>query len=197
MRIIGLTGGIGSGKSIVSKYLLEKGFPVIDADKVSREIVEPGMKTTKAIESEFGIDMINLDGSLNRKKLGDAVFSDSKKLRKLNEITHKEILDKIKMQILALENSNASLIFLDAPLLFETGFDSLVHETWVIDAPEKLRIQRIKDRDSISVENIKSRIASQMEQSLKNEKATVVIDNSLGMEELYKKIDQLLKKYEI
>lgn len=197
MKIIGLTGGIGSGKTTVSKYLSEKGFPVIDADQVSREIVEPGMKATKAIEAAFGIEMIHLNGSLNRKKLGDLVFSDSEKLNILNEITHKEILDKINMKIQALENSNSTLVFLDAPLLFETDLDSLVHETWVIDTPEKLRIERIKARDLISVEKIKSRIACQMEQSLKNEKATVVIDNSLGMEELHKTIDQLVKKYEI
>lgn len=197
MKIIGLTGGIGSGKTTVSKYLSKKGFPVIDADKVSREIVGPGTKAIKAIEAEFGIDMINLDGSLNRKKLGDVVFSDCEKLKKLNKITHKEILDKIKKQTLSMENKDAALIFIDAPLLFETGLDSIVHETWVLDAPEQLRIERVKDRDSISSESIKSRIANQMEQSLKNKKATVVIDNSLGMEELYKKIDQLLKKYEI
>jgi len=197
MRIIGLTGGIGSGKTTVSEYLSNKGFPVIDADKVSREIVEPGMKATKAIELEFGIDMINLDGSLNRKKLGNAVFSDREMLYRLNRITHIEILDKIKMKIMELKNNNATLVFIDAPLLFETGFDSLVDETWVIDAPESLRIERVNSRDSMSVENIKSRIKNQMEQHLKNKKATVVIDNSLGMEELYKNIDQLIKEYEI
>ncbi len=197
MKIIGLTGGIGSGKTTVSKYLSEKGFPVIDADQVSRDIVKPGMKATKAIESIFGNDMINLDGSLNREKLGDVVFSDKEKLNILNKITHKEILDNIKMKLQELEGGNSTLLFIDAPLLFETGLDSLAQETWVIDTPEKLRIERVKKRDSICVDKIKSRIASQMEQSLKNKKATIVIDNSLGMEELHKKIDQLLKKYEI
>ena len=196
MRIIGLTGGIGSGKTTASQYLAEKGFPVIDADQVAREIVKPGMKATKAIELEFGSDMINPDGSLNREKLGNAVFSDSKKLIRLNKITHKEILDKIKTKILELENDNLNLIFIDAPLLFETGIDSMVHETWVIDTPVNLRIERVKKRDSMDDEKIESRIANQMEQHLKNIKATIVIDNSLGKEELYKKIDQLIKKYE-
>jgi len=197
MKIIGLTGGIGAGKTTVAEYLAEKGFPVIDADKLAREIVEPGMKALKTIELEFGIDMINLDGSLNRKKLGDAVFSDREKLLKLNRITHKEILDKIKMEILGFERDNANLIFIDAPLLFETGIDSMVHETWVIDAPVNLRNERVKKRDLMNDEDIKSRIANQMEQHIKNAKATVVIDNSLGMEELHKKIDQLIKKYEV
>lgn len=196
MKIIGLTGGIGSGKTTASQYLAEKGFPVIDADQVAREIVKPGMKATKAIELEFGSDMINPDGSLNREKLGNAVFSDSKKLIRLNKITHKEILDKIKTKILELENANAKLIFIDAPLLFETGLELMVHETWVIDAPENLRIERVKCRDKMDDKNIKSRIANQMEQHKKNKKATVVIDNSLGMEELHKNIDQLIKKYE-
>ena len=196
MKIIGLTGGIGSGKTTASQYLAEKGFPVIDADQVAREIVKPGMKATKAIELEFGSDMINPDGSLNREKLGNAVFSDNKKLIRLNKITHKEILDKIKAKILELENANTNLIFIDAPLLFETGLELMVHETWVIDAPEKLRIERVKSRDKMDDKNIKSRIANQMEQHKKNKKATVVIDNSLGMEELHKNIDQLIKKYE-
>lgn len=196
MKIIGLTGGIGSGKTTVSNYLIEKGFAVIDADKVAREIVEPGMKATKAIEFEFGSDMINPDGSINRKKLGDAVFSDQEKLEKLNQITHKEILDRIKRNILELKNRHLRLVFIDAPLLFETGIDSMVHETWVVDVPENIRIERIKKRDFIEDEMIKSRIASQMEQHIKNTKATIVIDNSLGMEELYKKIDQLIKNYE-
>lgn len=196
MKIIGLTGGIGSGKTTASQYLAEKGFPVIDADQVAREIVKPGMKATKTIELEFGSDMINPDGSLNREKLGNAVFSDSKKLIRLNKITHKEILDKIKTKILELENANAKLIFIDAPLLFETGLELMVHETWVIDAPENLRIERVKCRDTMDDKNIKSRIANQMEQHKKNKKATVVIDNSLGMEELHKNIDQLIKKYE-
>ena len=196
MKIIGLTGGIGSGKTTVSNYLTEKGFTVIDADKVARDIVEPGMKATKAIAFEFGEDMINPDGSLNRKKLGDAVFSDKEKLLKLNKITHQEILDRIKKNILELKNDKAELIFIDAPLLFETGIDSMVHETWVIDAPESIRIERIKIRDFIEDESIKLRIANQMEQGLKNAKATIVIDNSLGMEELYNKINQLTRKYE-
>lgn len=196
MKIIGLTGGIGSGKTTASQYLAEKGFPVIDADQVAREIVKPGMKATKAIELEFGSDMINPDGSLNREKLGNAVFSDNKKLIRLNKITHKEILDKIKAKILELENANTNLIFIDAPLLFETGLELMVHETWVIDAPEKLRIERVKSRDKMDDKNIKSRIANQMEQQIRNKKATVVIDNSLGMEELHKNIDQLIKKYE-
>ncbi|MBK5246427.1 MAG: dephospho-CoA kinase [Peptostreptococcaceae bacterium] len=197
MKIIGLTGGIGSGKTTVSEYLTEKGFQVIDADKVARKIVEPKKKATKAIELEFGTDMINPDGSLNRKKLGDTVFSDKEKLLRLNEITHKEIVDKIKIRILELENDNSNLIFIDAPLLFETGIDSMVHETWVIDTPVNLRIERVKKRDSMDDEKIESRIANQMEQHLKNIKATIVIDNSLGKEELYKKIDQLIKKYEV
>jgi len=196
MKIIGLTGGIGSGKTTVSQYLTEKGFPVIDADQVAREIVKPGMKATKAIELEFGSDMINPDGSLNRQKLGNAVFSDSKKLIRLNKITHKEILDKIKAKILEFENANVNLIFIDAPLLFETGLEGMVHETWVLDAPKYLRIERVKSRDTMDDKSIKSRIANQMKQHIKNKKATVVIDNSLGMEELYKNIDQLIKKYE-
>lgn len=196
MKIIGLTGGIGSGKTTVSEYLKTKGLPVIDADKVAREIVEPGMRATRAIESEFGFDVINSDGTLNRKKLGNLVFSDAEKLSLLNEIMHKEINAIIKNRILELENKNEKVVFIDAPLLFETGLDSLTQETWVIDTPEDLRIQRIMSRDLIGIDEIKARISSQMDQKAKNAKATIIIDNSTGMEELLRKIDQLVEKYE-
>lgn len=196
MKIIGLTGGIGSGKTTVSEYLVKKGFSVIDADAVAREIVGPGMKATKAIESVFGVEMINSDGTLNRKRLGETVFSDKKKLSRLNQITHEEILKIINLRILEYKKKNTNLIFIDAPLLFETGLDSMADEIWVIDAPENLRIQRVEKRDFMEYKEIKSRISNQMEQNLKNAKATFVIDNSLGMEELRVKIDQLIQKYE-
>ena len=196
MKIIGLTGGIGSGKTTVSEYLVKKGFSVIDADAVAREIVGPGMKATKAIESVFGVEMINSDGTLNRKRLGETVFSDKKKLSRLNQITHEEILKIINLRILEYKKKNTNLIFIDAPLLFETGLDSMADEIWVIDAPENLRIQRVEKRDFMEYKEIKSRISNQMEQNLKNAKATFVIDNSLGMEELRVKIDQLIQNNE-
>ena len=196
MKIIGLTGGIGSGKTTVSEYLVKKGFSVIDADAVAREIVGPGMKATKAIESVFGVEMINSDGTLNRKRLGETVFSDKKKLSRLNQITHEEILKIINLRILEYKKKNTNLIFIDAPLLFETGLDSMADEIWVIDAPENLRIQRVEKRDFMEYKEIKSRISNQMKQNLKNAKATFVIDNSLGMEELRVKIDQLIQNNE-
>jgi dephospho-CoA kinase len=145
----------------------------------------------------FGSEMINLDGSLNRKKLGELVFTDTEKLSKLNQITHEEIFRIIKHRILEYKINNVNLIFIDAPLLFETGLDLMTDETWVIDAPENIRIKRVQNRDLMEHEDIKFRISNQMEQNLKNSKATLVIDNSLGMEELWKKIDRLIKKYEV
>lgn len=196
MKIIGLTGGIGSGKTTVSDYLRTKGFSVIDADKVSREIVAPGMRANLAIKSAFGSDFINLDGTLNRKKLGSLVFSQPEKLDCLNKIMHQEINGVIKKRILELEEKKGKVIFVDAPLLFETGLDQLTQETWVIDMPENLRLNRIMERDQISRQDAAAIMANQMDQKTKNEKATIVIDNSTGMEELLKKIDQLVEKYE-
>lgn len=196
MKIIGLTGGIGSGKSTVSKYLKVKGLPVVDADQLARDIVEPGRQANLEIKDCFGMGVMNADGSINRKKLGKLVFSDKKLLAKLNEITHKEIIAAIKCSLAQCEQKGVKVVFIDAPLLFELGLDSLVEETWVIDAPDHLRIKRLLERDATSEEEIQSVISSQMPQSLKKEKATVVIDNSMGVEELREQIDQLIMKYE-
>lgn len=196
MKIIGLTGGIGSGKTTVSKYLKAKGFPVIDADQVARDIVAPGMKANLAIGSTFGGEVMNVDGSINRKKLGDLVFSDQEKLDKLNGITHEEIVGTIKKSIAVFKGKKEPILFIDAPLLFEVGLDALVEDTWVIDTPEDVRIQRIQKRDLMEVDKIRARMETQMDQASKNAKATVIIDNSNGMGELISKIDQLIKIYE-
>jgi dephospho-CoA kinase len=176
--------------------LKTKGFPIVDADQLAREIVEPGTRANLEIKDFFGTGVMNADGSINRKALGQQVFSDKKKLDRLNEITHKEIIAEIKLSLAHCEKEGRKVSFLDAPLLFELGLDSLVDETWVLDAPDHLRIKRVLERDSITKEEIQARISTQMPRSIKNQKATVVIDNSRGVEELREKIDQLIMKYE-
>lgn len=195
MKIIGLTGGIGSGKSTVTDYLIARGFPVLDADKIAREIVLPGSEMLIQLTSVFGKSILMQDGSLDRKKLGDIVFSDSEKKKTLDGLMHTRILELIHDRILEYrEETVHKLIFIDAPLLFETGLDKSVSETWVIDVDEETRIKRIMERDGLKREDIAMRISNQMTRDEKNKRADVILDNTGNQEALYQQIEQLLQK---
>lgn len=208
MRIIGLTGGIGSGKSTVTDYLISKGFHVLDADKVAREIVMPGSEMLIQLSSSFGKDILLEDGSLNRKKLGDIIFCDPEKKKKFDELMHTRILEIIHERIIMIreeyENSaeiaikpnqrkKRKVIFIDAPLLFETGLDNSIGETWVIDVDDETRIQRVMKRDGLSRDEIMLRINTQMTRDEKKQRADVLLDNTGDTKTLYKQIDQMLE----
>lgn len=196
MIVVGLTGGIGSGKSTVSDILKEQGIPVIDGDLIAREVVEPHMPAYEEIVRAFGTEVLRQDGKLNRKRIGEIVFSDPEKLSLLNSITHKEIHRIILERLGALKETGSFLVFLDAALLFETGFDQLTDWVWVVDAPEDIRVERIQKRDGLREEEIQKRIRSQMPRKLRNEKGDLILDNSKGREELKAQILQGLKQYE-
>lgn len=193
MILIGLTGGIGSGKSTVSEYLTKRGYKVLDADKVSREIVEPGSETLLKIKEAFGEEILNSDGSLNRRKLGGIVFSDPVKKAILENIMHKKIieilLDRAKML------SDEKIVFIDAPLLFEAKLDKYVDSVWVVDADNETRIKRIMERDNLPKEEIQKRIDMQFSGIKKIRKANYVLDNSSEKENLYRQIDRILNNY--
>lgn len=205
MKIIGLTGGIGSGKSTVTDYLISNGFHVLDADKISREIVLPGSEMVIQLSAVFGTDILHEDGSLNRKKLGEIVFSDSGKKKILDELMHTKILEMIHERIIQFREeistsidpgniSKKKVIFIDAPLLFETGLDKSVSEIWVIDVDDETRIKRIMERDGLNREEILKRMNTQMARSEKNSRADILLDNTGDLEVLYQQIDQLLQK---
>lgn len=209
MKIIGLTGGIGTGKSTVTDYLISKGLHVLDADKIAREIVLPGSEMLIRLAAVFGQDIIQEDGSLDRKKLGAIVFSDAEKRRQLDSLMHTEILEIIHERILqfreetelsaeyAIDPANlkkSKVIFIDAPLLFETGLDKSVGEIWVIDADDETRIKRIMERDGLKREDIMKRIGMQMAREEKNRRADVILDNTGDQEALYRQIELLLEK---
>lgn len=196
MRVIGLTGGIGTGKSTVTDYLMANGFQVLDADKISREIVMPGSDTLIELTSEFGQEILDSEGGLDRKKLGSIVFSDPERKEKLDRIMHTRILEIILEKVAGLKESAGihKAIFIDAALLFETGLDQYVDEIWVIDADDEVRIERVMARDQLSRSEILNRISAQMGRSEKNNRANVVIDNSGNKEDLYSQIEELLIK---
>lgn len=192
MRIIGLTGGIGTGKSTASDYLRKQGFAIIDADSVSREIVEPGTPLLEELTRHFGDNIRREDGSLDRKGLGAIVFADPKKRELLDRLTHGPILREIEARARALKKRGGRGIIVDAPLLFETGLEEKCDQVWLITAEEALRIARVCARDGLTPEEVSARIGSQMEEGEKKKRADRVIDNSSSREALLRQLAGLL-----
>ncbi|WP_206458034.1 dephospho-CoA kinase [Anaerovorax sp. IOR16] len=192
MKVIGLTGGIGSGKSTVSRYLREKGIVVLDADEIAREIVLPGSDTLNELTDFFGKEILLEDGSLNRKKLGSIVFSDSVKKLKLDRIMHGKIIEQIQKSLQKEREQGVPYVMIDAPLLLETGMDKIVDQVWLVEMKDELRIDRVMKRDKLSEEEVKARILQQMNAEEKRKKSHVIIDNSSNLANLYAKVDQLL-----
>lgn len=182
MIVIGLTGGIASGKSTVSNILKGRGISIIDADKISREIVFPNSPSLIKISKEFGSDILNEAGELNRKKLGAIVFNDNAKLISLNNITHPYIREKISQEILYYSNNSEAVCVLDAAILIEGKFTDLVDYIILVYVDEEKQIERIINRDKISQVEAINRIAAQMPFEEKKQFADYIIDNTGSIE---------------
>lgn len=194
--LVGLTGGIASGKSTVSKYLEEKGIIVIDADILARKVVERGSEALKEIEKEFGHEVITPNGELNRPVLGKIIFEDEDLKEKLNKIVHPAIFLLLK-EILS-KQDNKKLVFIDMALLVENIDNMRTHgiyldEIWSVSLPLEVQINRLMNRDKISYEYAKNKINSQISSEERNRFANIIIDNSLGEENLRKKVDAYLE----
>jgi len=192
VKIIGLTGGIASGKSTVSNYLITKGISVIDADKISRQIYEVGSKAYVSVVQEFGRDVLNEDKTINRKKLANIVFTNKEKLKVLNEITHPIILNEIKRQINELRTLGYYLCVIDAALLIESGWYKLADLKWLIYVDKETQIKRLIERDKISKEEAMKRIQAQMPFEEKVKYVDFIINNNLSLRYTYEQIDILL-----
>ena len=196
MKTIGLTGGIGTGKSTVSRYLKTKGYQIIDADLIAREVVEPGQPALVRLTEEFGREILLEDGSLDRRKLAQLAFSSPEGKEALDRITHGAIfqrIDELQEQYeTEFSSQEGAVIFLDVPLLFETGLDRKADLVWVVDVPDELRVQRVVLRDGLTEEEIWARIKNQMSREEKLAKADYVLDNSGTLEALYEQVDALL-----
>lgn len=178
IRVIGLTGGIATGKSSVARFFRERGIPVIDADQLARDAVLPGSPALDQIVSLFGRNMLTNDGRLDRKRLGELVFSDLEKRRQLESILHPEIRRRAEDQISqAAEAGHKRLIYM-APLLIEAGATGRVDTVWVVTASPEIQLERLMRRDGISREQAERLIDSQMPLSEKERCGSVVIDNS-------------------
>ncbi len=182
MKVIGLTGGIASGKSTVSNILRQLGAYIIDADLISREVILKGSDGWNEIVDYFGKGVLLPSGEVCRKKLGNIVFADKEKLQKLNSITHPRIIKRIN-EIIEKEKvkGKQKVIVLDAAILIEMGMQGMVDEIWLVAVDEKTQIERLMDRDKLSYQNAINRIKVQMPLSKKIKYANCVIDNSKDM----------------
>ena len=188
MIIIGLSGQSGAGKTTALEIFEEKGFEVLDCDKVSRHVMKKDTPCTKELIFVFGEEILFEDGEINRKKLGEIVFFDKEKLAILTEITHRYIKEEIYKEIEKAKRENKKVFVLDAPLLFESGLDKICDITLGIVASKEKRIDRIVERDGITREIAEKRIESQLDEEKLKKLTHVTIENNLSIEEFEKAI---------
>jgi len=183
MPVIGLTGNIGSGKSCVAHLLRDMGAQVVDADQVAREVVLPGTPALAELTQEFGPEILDEGGTLNRKKMGTIVFADPQARDRLNQITHPRIKEAIDLVITRFRQdpyaySPLGVLVIEAPLLIEVGLEQEVDEVWVVKVDEDKQVERLVERDTLTSQEVRSRIAAQLPQDVKLKYAKRVIDNS-------------------
>lgn len=190
--IIGITGGIASGKTIVSDYVKKLGYPVVDADLLSREIMAPGSPVLEQVRHIFGETVIAGDGALNRKALAEKIFHDEQARQTLDGLTHPAIRALAEERFSQLEGE--STVFFVVPLLFESGMDDLCDEIWLVHAEESLRRSRLSARDGIDETYAQSKIDSQMRDEERLNKGARVLFNDGDLNHLYEQIESFLKK---
>lgn len=192
MIIIGITGGIGSGKSTVSRLLGEQGAAIIDADLIARQIVEKGQPALQELEDFFGPEILDGKGELDRKKLAGLVFGDETKLAVLNEITHRYVAERIIESVARYRQRGISLVAVDVPLPVKYGFLDVVDEVWVVTADQETRIQRVAERSGMTRDEALNRIRMQMSDAQYRELADRIIENNGSLEELREAVTRLL-----
>ena len=194
MRVIGLTGSIACGKSTVSAFLSSRGFPVIDGDRISRDLTVAGSPAMEKIRRTFGPDVFYEDGSLNRRKLGRIVFSDDNARRKLDDLMAPFLLSETRAGIEKARAAGAPLCILDMPLLFEKGYDRLCDAVWTVWLPQDLQMQRLMERDGYTQEESRRRIDSVLSSDEKASRSDRVIDNSGTIEETYETVSGYIQE---
>lgn len=195
-KVLGLTGGIASGKSTVSEYFKTFEIPIIDADKVAHEVMRAGQPVVRDIAETFGAEIILPNGEIDRKKLGQIVFKDSDKRKQLDNLVRAEIRDEIERRIKVFMNEKKPLIILDIPLLFEASYEKMVDEVMVVYVDTATQKERLMKRNTdLSNEDAVNRIQSQMPLKDKAQKADVVIDNEGTIDATRKQVEKWLKEY--
>ncbi|MGE5576881.1 MAG: dephospho-CoA kinase [Syntrophothermus sp.] len=203
MLRLGLTGGIATGKSTVSKMLAELGATVIDADAIAREVVEPGRPAWREIVGRFGETVLGPGRALDRRRLGGIVFADERAREDLNRIVHPRVAEEMRRRATAAGKAGARVVVLDIPLLFEAGWRDKVDKVLVVAAAPEIQIERLMARDKFSLQEARTRIAAQMPLAEKVRLADYVITNDGApgetrkqVEELWKKLEELSKRLE-
>ena len=199
IMVIGLTGGIGTGKSTVSQILKDRGFPVIDLDVISHEVIEFSSVVEKIVQN-FGREVLDEDEAgnytISREKLGKIIFADKEKRLALNSIMHPEILKVMHKKILECKSEKNKIIFVEVQLLFEVQWEKEFDYILLVAAKRDMQVRRVLERDKRSEEEAWNIINSQMSLDEKREKSDFVIENDGNMDDLNKKVDKFLKSLE-
>jgi dephospho-CoA kinase len=193
LRVFGLTGGIGSGKSTVAALLRERGVPVVDADELAREALAPGSAGLAEVAQSFGPSVLNADGQLDRKRLAARVFGDAEARKRLNGITHPIVRRLSQARFAALEAEGVTLAGYDVPLLFEVGLDQALRPVVVVAASEATQLERILARGGMNHDEARARIAAQLPLADKRARADFVIENDGSRAELAARVDALIE----
>lgn len=194
-QIIGITGGIASGKSTVSLYLQELGFTIVDADLASRAVVEPGEEAYHQVVEAFGEDILLTDGNIDRVKLGSIIFNDQEKRLLLNGIVHPAVRNWMRLKTEAALSSGEETVFMDIPLLFESKLTFMVDKTLLIYVDEQVQLERLMNRNGLSETEALARINSQMPLADKKALADAVIDNNGDINETKRQVKAILSEW--
>jgi len=193
--LIGLTGGIASGKSTVLQHLRQEGYSVIDADKLGHKVLEQGNPGYNKVVKCFGNEILNPDGSVNRTALGRIVFVDTGKLKQLNEISHPIIAEMIQKEFEeSVSDSNGGIVFLEAALLIEANWYKVCGHIWVVSLDSTVALRRLQERDNLSETEAKLRVGAQLDQKERLTYADVVLQNEGTPEELFTQTQQALRE---
>ena len=194
-RIIGITGGIASGKSTVTEFLRQQGYQVIDADQVVHELQEPGERLYQALLSTFGSSILQEDGRLDRPKLGAMIFGNPELLEQSSQIQNQIIREELagRRDLLA---ETEDIFFMDLPLLFELQYEDWFDQIWLVDVTEETQLSRLMTRNALSQEEAEKRIAAQLSLREKRKRSDVLIDNNGSLEETRQQIRDALQKLE-
>lgn len=195
VRIIGITGGIASGKSTVTEFLRQQGYQVIDADQVVHELQEPGERLYQALLSTFGSAILQEDGRLDRPKLGAMIFGNPELLAQSNQIQNQIIREELAGRRDLLEEME-DIFFMDLPLLFELQYEDWFDQIWLVDVTEETQLSRLMTRNGLSQEEAEKRIAAQLSLQEKRKRADELIDNNGSLEETRQQIRDALQKLE-
>lgn len=194
MKVIGFTGGIGSGKSTITQYLAELGAVIIDADKVGHEAFEPDTEIWHAVVDAFGREIVAESGEIDRKKLGPIVFGDPDELSRLNGIMHPRMFDMMRVRIDEYREQDVAVVVIEAAILIEADWTPLADEVWVATAPESAILDRLEKQRGMDKEQTLARIRSQLTSEERTKHADVVIHNDGSLDELKATVGQLWER---